>query len=101
LVKAVDAVTRPGASLYADEQVYFLSGRTPPSGMEWASGHKIEMPVASAKALHLIPQPELDRLVRRRFFATLETCEEIEVTSLRNDAIYAHEKRVGDCFVFW
>jgi hypothetical protein len=101
IVKAVEAVTPNGASLYADEQVYFLSGYAPPSGMEWTSGHKIEMPLANAKGLHLIPQSELDRLVGGRFFATIETCEEVDVDRLRIDAIYANKKRVGDCFVFW
>lgn len=101
IVQAVEAVTPPGAALYADEQVYFLSRRTPPSGMEWTSGHKIEMPIASATALHLIPQSELDRLIRGHRFATLETCEEADVSRLRIDALYAHEKRVSDCFVFW
>ena len=101
IVQVVDAVTPPGATLYADEQVYFLSGRTPPSGMEWSSGHKIEMPLAAATALHLIPQSELDRLIRRRFFSTLETCEDVDVDRLHIGAIYAHERRVSDCYVFW
>jgi hypothetical protein len=101
IVQTVEAVTPTGAALYADEQVYFLSGRTPPPGMEWASGHKIEMPQASAAPLHALPQSELDRLISRRFFATLETCEEADVTRLHIDAIYAHQKRVSDCYVFW
>jgi len=101
LVQTVDRVTPPGAALYADEQIYFLTGRMPPAGLEWSSGHKVEIPLASARSLHLIPQSELDREVRRGTFATLETCYESEIDRLGLRKIYSQEKRDDDCFVFW
>lgn len=101
LVQTVDRVTPPAAAIYADEQIYFLTGRTPPAGLEWTSGHKVEMPLASARPLHLIPQSELDREVRRGDFATLETCYESEIDRLGLRKIYAEEKQDDDCFVFW
>jgi hypothetical protein len=99
VAKVVQTVTSPGARLYADEHVYFLADRSPPSGMEWRSSHKIEKPPPGAPPL--VPQSELDRLVRSRFFPTLETCEEDDIDRLCLRDIYPHEKRVGDCFVFW
>ena len=50
MAKTVDALTPKGATLAADENIYFLTGRTPPPGLEWTSGHKIDMPVDRARS---------------------------------------------------
>jgi hypothetical protein len=101
LVKTVDSVTPKGASLGADENVYFLAGRTPPAGLEWTSGHKIDMPMDRARPLHVMPQKELDRQVKRGDFSTYETCYESEVERLGLEKIYAQKKEIDDCYVFW
>ena len=101
LVKTVDSVTPKGASLGADENVYFLAGRTPPAGLEWTSGHKIDMPMDRARPLHVMPQKELDRQVKRGDFSTYETCYDSEVERLGLEKIYAQKKEIDDCYVFW
>ena len=97
----VDRVTAPGAMLHADEHVYFLTRRLPPPGMEWGSGHKIEMPLERAAGLHVLPQPELDRRIEAGEFSTFETCGEGEIKRLGLKQIYKQMAETGSCFVFW
>ncbi len=40
----VDQVTPPNGLILSDEQIYFLTRRPPPSGMELADSHKIDLP---------------------------------------------------------
>ena len=101
LAKNVDALTPKGATLAADENVYFLTGRTPPPGLEWTSGHKIDMPIEQARPLHVMPQKELDRLVKHGDFSTYETCYDTEVERLGLEKIYAKQKQIDDCYLFW
>jgi hypothetical protein len=101
LVKEVNSVTPKDAPLGADESVYFLSGRIPPPGLEWTSGHKIDMPMDRARPLHVMPQKELDRQVKASAFTTFETCYDSEVDRLGLDRIYGQKKEVDDCYVFW
>ncbi len=54
----VDQVTPPGAPVFADEAVYFLTKRPPPSGMELADSHKLDFPPDRAAPLHLISESE-------------------------------------------
>jgi 4-amino-4-deoxy-L-arabinose transferase-like glycosyltransferase len=101
VVRDVNAVTPKGATLAADEQIYFLTGRTPPAGLEWTSGHKIEIPLERARPLHVLPQSELDREVKQGAFSTYETCYDGEVDRIGLKKIYAQEKETDDCYVFW
>ncbi len=101
LVKTVNTVTPKGASLGADENVYFLANHTPPPGLEWTSGHKIDMPMDRARPLHVVPQKELDRQVKRGDFSTYETCYDTEVERLGLEKLYAQKKEIDDCYVFW
>ena len=39
----VNEVTRPGGLIYADEAVFFITKRRPPSGMEYADTHKLHL----------------------------------------------------------
>jgi hypothetical protein len=98
----VDQVTPPGASLWADEVIYFLTRRPPPPGMEFSYSHKLNLPAARAASLHIMPQREIDRRVKQGGFATVATCaddEEIERLGLRR--VYAHQAEISECHVFW
>jgi hypothetical protein len=68
----VDKVTPPNGSLAADEQMYFLTRRLPPEGMEVEDSHKLHLPPALARQLHVISQDELDQRIRSGDFATVE-----------------------------
>jgi hypothetical protein len=101
IAQKVDEVTAPGAMLYADEHVYFLTGRVPPPGLEWNGNHKVDLPMDKAGPLHILPHAELVRRVKAGIFATVETCGEGEPAELGLDAIYRQHAVVKDCFVYW
>jgi hypothetical protein len=86
--------------LYADEHIYLMTGVVPPSGMEWGSGHKAEIPLEQARPLHVLPRTELDRMVKNGEFGTFETCEETDIDRLGLNSIYPHKVKIGDCYVF-
>jgi hypothetical protein len=101
IARKVDEVTPRGATLFADEHVYFLTKRMPPEGMEWNGGHKVELSAQEAAPLHLLPRSELVRQVKSGKFATVETCGQGEPDTLGLAALYRQEAQINDCFVFW
>jgi len=102
VIAKVKQVTAPGARVLADEHIYLMAGIMPPEGLEWSSGHKIEMPMDQARPLHVLPQSELDKQIKNRMFDVLETCEESDVKRLVLRALYKSTEQIGDdCFVFW
>ena len=101
LAAQVDQVTPRGATLWAPENVYFLTRRTPPSGMEFAYSHDLEMPPAEAALLHILPQSVLDREVAARVFSTVAVCDEDTVDDERLPKLYRHHVDLHGCDVFW
>ena len=98
----VDQVTPREAALWADEVIYFLTRRTPPSGMEFSYSHKLRLPAPRAASLHIISQTEIDARLKAGAFATVATCaddDEVERLGLRR--IYAHRAEVSECQIFW
>jgi len=104
IARKVDEVTPPGGMLLADEQIYFLTGRRPPSGFELADSHKLELlPPDVARALHIVPKSEVDRRIAARGFDTVATFEDDEdvLAAWGLSRHYAHKSEVGDCSVYW
>ncbi len=101
----IDAVTPPDGMLLADEHVYFLTRRPPPTGMELGDSHKLEFPPATAALYHLLPQSELDRRVKAGTYDTVETCEEDDedVQAFGLPTLYSQQMKVegSACAVFW
>ena len=97
----VREVTPPSAALLADEPVYFLLRRTPPSGMELEDSHKLSFPDAEAKALHVVPRPKLDSMIKAGRFDTVEMCDDDEITRLDLSSLYSKNASVGTCQIFW
>lgn len=98
----VNQVTPAGAPLYADEQIYFLTRRIPPSGNEYVSSHNLSLPPALAAAVKIVPQPEMDKQVASGEFATVETCEDDDwIAERKLDEIYKQKAKVSDCAVYW
>jgi 4-amino-4-deoxy-L-arabinose transferase-like glycosyltransferase len=94
-------VTPPGAPLYAEESIYFLTHRTPMTGLEYHDSHKLKLPPAEAAALHVIPRPELDRMIMAGVFSTVQSCSDDEVDRLAVEKLYAKKADIADCVVFW
>jgi hypothetical protein len=97
----VREVTPPTAPLLADEAVYFLLRRTPPSGTELEDSHKLTFPDAEAMALHVLPRPKLDIMIKAHRFDTVEMCDADEISRLDLATLYSKSSSIGDCQVFW
>ena len=53
----LDQVVPRNAPVYADEAVYFISRRTPPSGMEHSDAHKLQLKPAMERCCTSFPRP--------------------------------------------
>jgi hypothetical protein len=98
----VDQVTAPGATLYADEHIYFLTKREPPSGMEYMDSHKLQLPDALADKMHVLSTARLDAQVAEGRFATISICNNDDrVMALGLPGPYTQMAEVAACGVFW
>jgi len=88
------------ASLYADELVYFVTRRVPPSGMECHDSHKLtSLSPAEAAYLHVVQSPERDRMVNAGVFSTAETCDDDEISKFNR--LYTNKAEHAGCAVYW
>lgn len=103
IARKVDQVTPPGALLYADESIYFLTRRRPPSGMELRDSHKLELPAPLAEQMHIVNGSELDRRIKAGNFSTVETCTfpEEKIEALGLSRLYSHKAEFDECSIFW
>jgi len=102
IARQVDQVTPANGVLLADEHIYFLTGRRPPSGMELVDSHKLEFDANRAAFLHVISFAEVKRRVRAGVFDTVQVCEDgMNVGDLDMTKLYLHQAEVEDCTMFW
>jgi hypothetical protein len=104
VARKVEEVTPPQQPLLADEFVYFLTRRQPPSGMELADSHKLNnLPADFAAALHILPRKDLDQQVKMGKFSTVETCDDDDerVEALHLPQLYTRKADVSGCTVYW
>jgi hypothetical protein len=94
-------VTPPGAEFYADEQVYFLLGKTPPSGMEFSYSRKLQLPPAKEKLYHIVSNKELDAQVKAGRFATVESCKDDRIDEMGLEKLFPQQVDIEDCTIFW
>ena len=102
LAAKVEQVTPAGAPLLADESIYFLTRRSPPSGTELTDSHKLELPAALAASVHILTGSEYRRQIKAGVYSTVETCDEeapIEARGLPQ--LYAKKAVIEECTVFW
>ena len=99
--RKVGTVTPATAELFADEQVYFLLHRTPPSGMEFSYSHKLQLPQPEEAALHIISDKELEQQVKTGVFPTVETCNDDRIDDWGLVKLYKQRADIADCSVFW
>jgi hypothetical protein len=98
----VNEVTGANQTLFADEAIYFLTRREPPTGMEMRNAHKFNFPPDRLALLHLLPQAELDREINAGAFSTIETCDDPDDVEAKGyDKLYAKSASAGECMVFW
>jgi 4-amino-4-deoxy-L-arabinose transferase-like glycosyltransferase len=100
----VDQVTAPRAPLLADEQIYFLTRRSPPSGLEFPDSQKLNLPPAVAALMHIVPRAEFAKRVQAGMFDTVETCDDEDdqrFTILGLSQVYSRKVVVQNCKIFW
>jgi 4-amino-4-deoxy-L-arabinose transferase-like glycosyltransferase len=101
LARRVAELVPPGAPILADEQIYFLTRRTPPSGMELNDSHKLDFGPADMRALHLTSEEEVERRIRTRQFALVESCGEYEAFDDAASQTYPRKQKIGTCTIYW
>jgi 4-amino-4-deoxy-L-arabinose transferase-like glycosyltransferase len=101
LARRVNELLPPGAPLLADEQVYLLTRRTPPSGMELNDSHKLDFASADMRALHLVSEDEVERRIRAHAFALVESCGEYEAFDDAAAETYKQKSKIGNCTIYW
>jgi len=101
IAKRVDEIAPRNAPILADEQIYFLTHRTPPEGMELNDSHKMDLDAAQMRALHLVSEAEIERRIRAREFTLVESCGEYEDFDDDAAASYPHKEKVGHCTIYW
>lgn len=103
LAKQVDKVTPPGAMLWADECIYFLTRRTPPTGMEHENSRKpLPLPSEFLASLHIVPNTVMEKRIQAGVFSTIATCQDDEVVErIGIPKLYAQKVEVAGCTVYW
>ena len=99
--RKVDQVTPRNARLFADEPIYFLTGRTPPPGLELYYTHKLSLPPAEAALLHIITEAQVKRLVQSVMFSTAYSCDDDAIDDFGLKQMYRQQVDVDDCTIFW
>jgi hypothetical protein len=104
IARQVQQVTPPQNKLLADEAVYFLTRRTPPSGMELNDSHKLNaLPADLTALLHVVPRTELNRRITAGEFSTVETCDDDDekIEALHLPQLYSQRAELSGCAVYW
>lgn len=101
MAKKVDEVAPRDAPIFADEEIYFLTRRTPPPGLEFSYSHKLKLAPALAAQLHIVDQDQINRMAAAGKFAAVATCDDEFLDAMHLDDIYIHKFVTDDCYVYW
>jgi len=101
MARKVMQVTPKNGTIWADEQMYFVTHKLPSPGLEFGYSHKVKLPEAKMKLLHIVPEDEVNRRVKSHLFDTVFTCDDDDIESLGLNKIYGHKTPMDDCTVFW
>ncbi len=101
LARKMDEVTPRNAPMFADEQIYFLTQRMPPVGLELSYTHKIDLGPKENALLHIIPDAELKREVKSGIFASAYSCDDDEIGDYGLAKLYKQRLDTEDCSIFW
>jgi hypothetical protein len=99
----VDEVTPRNGLVWGDEHIYFLTRRTPPTGMEHENSHKpLNLPAEFIQALHILPRPQMEQQLKAGYYDTVAMCEDSDrVTALDLPGVYSQSEELGECTVYW
>jgi hypothetical protein len=101
VVRKVAEVTPPGATLYAEELVYFSLHRTPPPGLEFSYTRNLQLPAEQATLFHVVSQTEFKEQIKAGRFATVQSCKDDLINYYELPSVFPNQADVEDCSVFW
>jgi hypothetical protein len=101
MAKTIDEVTPRNALLFADEPIYFLTRRVPPTGLELTTSHKVDLGSAENTLLHILTDAEVKRQVRSGMFATAYSCDDDIISDYGLPNLYNQRVDMEDCSIFW
>ena len=94
-------VTPPGKQVFTEEEVYFLTKRRPPFGLEFQYSQKLELPSERLAALHITPESELKKQVAAGTFWSAATCDDDMIDDYGLDKAFRSKVKVHECPVYW
>jgi hypothetical protein len=101
VAKKVAEVTPKGGRIFADELVYFILQKSPPSGMECSYTHALALPPKEEKLQHLVSEAELKEQFARHEFATVQSCSDPEMDRMGMPSSYRYNVNIDDCTIYW
>jgi hypothetical protein len=95
LSQRMDRVTPRDAPLYAREEIYFVTRRLPPAGLENPFAPGLDLPPGLAASLRITPQSQLNEWLASGKFATVWLdSNDPRIESLGLDRLYAKKEKV-------
>jgi hypothetical protein len=101
MAKKVDEVAPRNAPIFADEEIYFLTRRIPPPGLEFSYSHMLNLPAPLMAQLHIITQAQVNKMAAEGKFAAAATCDDDAADEMELPSLYEHKTDVDDCAVYW
>ncbi len=101
MAKKVDQVTPRNAPIFADEEIYFLTRRMPPPGLEFSYSHKLNLAPPLMAQLHIVTQAQLNQMAAAGAFAAAATCDDDAADEMDLPSLYEHKTTIDDCAVYW
>jgi hypothetical protein len=97
----VNQVTAPGALVFGDEPIYFLTHRTPPPGYELSYTHKVVLPPAEGALMHILTEAQVKEQVTSGMYATAYSCDDTDTDTYGLKGRYEHQVTIESCVVYW
>ena len=98
----VREVAPPDHTLLADESVYFLLHRLPPSGLENRDSHKLDLPPERAALVHVLSEAALQRQIQAGDFSVIERCDDDDWFDTNHvETLYANHEDFDNCKILW
>jgi hypothetical protein len=94
-------VTPPGKQMFAEEELYFLTKRRPPLGLEFQYSQTLKLSPERLAALHVTPQSELKEQLAAGFFWSAGTCDQDMISDYDLDKTFQSKVNLHDCSVYW
>ena len=101
MAKKIEEVAPRNAPIFGDEEIYFLTHRMPPPGLEFSYSHKLNLAPKLMAELHVMTQEQLNKMAASGAFVAAATCDDEEADAMDLTSLYVHKTSIDDCAVYW